>query len=488
MKKFKIFLLLIIMIPCIFFFGGCSEKPYVTKIEKTQSIGNIDTYTVYYSDNSTSNFTIENGEDGKDGSDISIEDIFLSCVERGMYENTNEGFSEFLSNYLNLSVEENSVNQAVINAMPSVVSIFVEHPEYTSSSTFPYLNKDVSSNIYCGAGVIYKMNDNYSYIITNYHVVYSSGSLTENKIARLIYAYQYGENVVVTETNSSNAQESPTVAFGGDGIECEYIGGSLNYDIAVLKVSTSSLLEVNPSAKAVSIASDYNLADTAIAIGNPEGDGISVTTGVISVVSENISMTGADDKTEVNFRVMRVDTSVNGGNSGGGLFNEKGELIGIVNSKLVYSSDGTPIDNIAYALPCDNVTKVADNLIYYYELNGSTSSVKISKLLLGITLESQNSQASYDYITGEINITDNAVVSEIDSNSLAQSKGMQVGDIITFIKINDNEYEITQYYQVSDILLTIRSGDQVLINVSRNNVNNSIVIGEVTDDMLTTIS
>ena len=64
---------------------------------------------------------------------------------------------------------------------------------------------------------------------------------------------------------------------------------------------------------------------------------------------------------------------------------------------------------------------------------------------------------------------------------------MQVGDIIESIVINETKYEISRYYQVSDLLLTIRTGDSVIINVSRNNISQSIVIGEVTSDMLTTI-
>lgn len=533
MKKFRIFLLVILMLPCVLLFGGCQENVYitriektetvgstdtytiyysdnttsnftvendsddnsdvyVTRIEKTETIGTTDTYTVYYSDNTTSNFTIENGADGENGTDVTIENIFQTCVNRGMYENSDKGFLEFLSDYLNFTVEDNnSINQAVVKAMKSAVSIYVEHPVNALTGTYPHISTEVASSIYCGAGVIYKMDDDYSYLITNYHVVYLVNSLAENNIARMIYAYQYGENVEISNTDVEDASIAPAIEFGGDGVECQYVGGSLNYDLAVLKVSTDDLLAVNPDAEPVTIASEYGLADTAIAIGNPEGNGISVTTGVVSVVSENITMTGADDKTEVTFRVMRIDAAVNGGNSGGGLFNDKGELIGIVNSKLVYSSDETPIDNISYALPYDNVTKVVDNIIHYHEAtttNGSLiTPVNVTKLLLGINIAAENSQATYDYVSGKITITDDALVTGISSDSLAQNKGMQVGDIIESIVINKTEYEISRYYQVSDLLLTIRTGDSVIINVSRNNISQSIVIGEVTSDMLTTI-
>ena len=104
-----------------------------------------------------------------------------------------------------------------------------------------------------------------------------------------------------------------------------------------------------------------NVGESAIAIGNPEGNGFSTSLGIVSVDSEYIEMTGADGVTNVEFRVMRIDTAVNGGNSGGGLFNSKGELIGIVNAKI----QSTTVENIAYAIPSNLAAAVADNIIYH---------------------------------------------------------------------------------------------------------------------------
>ena len=481
------------MLPCVFLFGGCATDPYVIGIEKTDSIGNNDVYTIYYSDNTSSSLTIENGKDGQDAENITIDDIFMSLVERGEYSDTDEDYHRFLSDYLNFTLEENSTKDAVVNAVPSVLSIYVEHP---ITSEFPPIYQEITeSKVYCGAGVIYEMNDEYSYIITNYHVVYQVDSATSDNIARLIYAYPYGQNAIMYETDSKDALQAPTLEFGGNGVECSYIGGSMNYDIAVLKVSTPDLLSVSPDAKAVTVADGYGLADTAIAIGNPEGEGISVTSGIISVTSEEISMKGVDNVSTVTFRVMRIDCAINGGNSGGGLFNDKGELIGIVNSKLTTTSSGSSAENIAYALPYDNVTKVAENIIDQYEsasysLTGtapSSSYYNVSKLYLGVSVTAENTQTSYDYISNEITISDDVVVVDFSEDSLAESKGLMVGDIITSIVINDTEYKITRYYQLSDFLLMVRVGDNVIINVSRDTLNQSIVIGEISLDMMNSI-
>ena len=97
------------------------------------------------------------------------------------------------------------------------------------------------------------------------------------------------------------------------------------------------------------------VGSSAIAIGNAQGLGISSTSGVVSVDSEYITMTAADGKTAVAFRVMRVDTAINSGNSGGGMYDDNGNLIGIVNAKIVY--DG--VENIGYAIPSNGAVSVA---------------------------------------------------------------------------------------------------------------------------------
>ena len=219
-------------------------------------------------------------------------------------------------------------------------------------------------------------------------MVYYTGTTTADKLAKKINIFQYGGAEYATPSGTYDSDGYPEIVYGEGSIEVDFIGGALNYDLAVLKVKTSKLLEVNEHAKPVTIADGYNLGETAIAIGNPEGEGFSVTSGIVSVLSEEIEMTGADDRTSCEFRVMRIDTAVNGGNSGGGLFNNKGEWIGIVNAKAV-SSD---IDNIAYTLPVDNITKVANNILHYYELTGDIAQVK--KLVLDMSKQLEE----YDFI------------------------------------------------------------------------------------------
>ena len=168
-------------------------------------------------------------------------------------------------------------------------------------------------------------------------------------------------------------------------ITAEYLGGSMMYDIAVLKVTGDENLIASP-ARAVDIAdsNDVTILDTAIAIGNPGGDGLSATVGYINVDSEDITVvfeTGANSSAEVDLRVMRTDAAVNSGNSGGGLFNDKGELIGIVNAK----SGNTSEENIGYAIPSNVAIAIADNAIDYSRFSERASAIKRSTSLASTT-------------------------------------------------------------------------------------------------------
>jgi serine protease Do len=135
--------------------------------------------------------------------------------------------------------------------------------------------------------------------------------------------------------------------------------------------------------------------DTVIAIGNAEGEGFSATKGVVSVNSEQLTLDGPDQRTDITVRVIRIDAAINKGNSGGGLFDEQGRLIGIVNAKKT----GDKVDNIAYAIPINLAKALADNVIYHSdgEFRGAVKylfGIRLAEVELGISLDEN----------GEINV------------------------------------------------------------------------------------
>lgn len=312
-----------------------------------------------------------------------------------------------------------------------------------------------------GSGVIYKLDKNVgdAYIITNYHVVYHSQSNTENGISNDIRIYLYG-------------QESDEYA-----INATYVGGSMNYDLAVLKIDGSRIL-AESNAMAVSVADSDKVAvlDRAVAIGNPENLGISATLGHINVESEYIAMEGADGSTAIQIRVMRMDTAVNGGNSGGGLFNRYGELIGIVNAKL------NNTDNMAYAIPSNFVKSVADNIIYYCD---GTELEGVYRCYIGITVDASKLYTEYDEEKGVVLKKEQVSITDIERNSLAEGV-LMVGDVINYITVDGVTHTVDRMHIVIDSMLVARVGSSVTLNVTRGGEVLNVTI-TITENTLTQV-
>jgi serine protease Do len=277
-------------------------------------------------------------------------------------------------------------------------------------------------------------------------VVYDKNSASE-KICSTPYCYLYG-------SSARPAKIDGEITYGEYAIETAYVGGSASYDMALLRANTADVLAINENVKAVTFAKDYKVGETAIAIGNPEGEGISVTKGIVSVDSELISL--AVDGTSRDYRSMRMDTSIYGGNSGGGLFNAYGELIGLVNAK------STENDNMTYAIPLPRVLACAQNLM------ANRASKKLQTLTFGVTTKAQNSKYVYDSTKGYGSISEQVAVQEVAQNSLAESMGLQAGDILTSLWINETEYPLTRYYQLSEYRLYIQTGDRVKFTYLRD--------------------
>lgn len=352
---------------------------------------------------------------------------------------------------ITINTSEKSEIMAAAKSLLSSVSIVATFESNVLSFGKPTGQTKVYRS--AGSGVIYKLEKNAgdAYIITNYHVVYDADSNTKNKISSDIQIFLYGQQ-----------QDKYKIA-------AEYVGGSMNYDIAVLKVDASQVLMAS-EAMAVSVANSdlVSVLESAIAIGNPEGNGISATVGHVNVESEYIQMLGADNATAVEYRVIRVDTAVNSGNSGGGLFNAKGELIGIVNAKMSDSS----VDNIGYAIPSNVAVAVAENIIYYCD---GTLKESVYKCVMGITVEAKSSIAKYDSETGKVHIIEEVAVAEIGADSMVRGY-LEVGDVIKSITVDGTESAVNRIHNVVDSMLSARVGSNVIINIERGGEEKSVAI------------
>ncbi len=373
------------------------------------------------------------GEDGKDATNFSLEDLYLEAKNNGF-----EGsFLEFLDEYLDSKVIEYDVENAINSALLSAVSIISEFTVLSSGQ--------LTTGYSAGSGVIYRLDkDNGdAVIITNYHVIHNSSAYGTNKLAKSVKLFLYGQEVL------------------DFAIDATIIGGSMTYDIAVLSVDNSEVLKKS-NAKAVTFGDSNHIkvGSTAIAIGNPDGAGISATKGIVSVDSEYIDLQIDESGEVIQYRSIRLDAAINPGNSGGGMFNAKGELVGIVNAKTVSNE----VEGMGYAIPGNLAKYVTDNIIW----NASNGRTGVLKGLMGVTVVAEESSAVYNDELQMTQIVEKVVVQAVNAGSLGFGKILE-GDTLVSIEHNENLIDITRTFFIVDYMLNVRPGDEFTITVIRNN-------------------
>jgi len=289
-----------------------------------------------------------------------------------------------------------TIAEIVAKNADAVVEIVV-----SGSSTNMFGQSQITEG--AGSGVI--VNEK-GYIVTNYHVI-------------------------------EGANKVEVTLHNGDSYSAQIIGGDDQNDIAVIKINASDLTvaEFGDSSKLA-------VGDLAVAIGNPLGQlGGTATSGIVSALDRRLTI---DDRT---LSLIQIDAAINGGNSGGGLFNGAGQLIGIVDAK----SSGVGIEGLAFAIPVNSVKDIINDLIE----NGKVS----AKPVIGISIyDVSESNAQYYNLDGE-----GVYVAEVTGDN-AQKAGFKEGDKI--ISINGKEIESS-----SDFISRVQEnkiGDTVTVAVSRN--------------------
>ncbi|MBQ8319883.1 MAG: serine protease [Clostridia bacterium] len=384
------------------------------------------------------------GVDGKDGKDLDIEDVYNSAVKYG-YEGT---FLEFLKEYLSVDVQEDNDVKQIAQNITSVVSVVANFEKTVKGgSIFGGSRTETVQYSAAGSGVIVQFDrtEGDAYVVTNYHVVYDSESNTKTGISNAIYLYMYG-------------------ALGADAIESTFVAGSMDYDIAILRVEDS--MELKGSIATAAEFGDSNtaaLGEKVFVIGNPGGDGISVTSGVLSVDSEYIEMESSDGLRTVEYRVMRTDAAINPGNSGGALFNAEGKLIGITNAK----STETDVDNVAYALPITQVKYVMQNA---FENGGA-----VKRAMLGITVATTDTSLQFGQ-DGEIVVVEELTVYETPTVGSAAYGQLKAGDILKNATIDGVTTELSRRFYLIDLLLQVRLNDTIKLTIERDGTEKEVEI------------
>jgi len=405
------------------------------------------------------------GSNGKDGADLDIEEVYEAAQKHG-YTGT---FLEFLKEYFSAEVQEDNDTTQISENMMSVVSIYCGFTKTTvTDSGWPLFTPKEETETYAaaGSGVIVDLNKEAgnAYIITNYHVIYDNDSDTKTGISDSIYLYTYGAyNAFSSHTGKDE---------NGDGMKATYVGGAMDYDIAILKVEGSEQIKKGNFTEAKMGNSDLvEVGEKVFAIGNPDGAGISVTSGLISVDSEYITMSATDGSSRsVDYRVMRTDTAINSGNSGGGLFNTKGELIGITNAKSIESG----VDNVAYALPITQVKYLYENILE----NGGV----LKRAMLGVMVATTASESVYENgvlskkETFQVYYDEDKPSTTVIQETAAAYNKLRYFDVFVSMTVNGKTTQLTRRFQLNDLLLTVRKGDVVTLRIIRDGTEMDVSI------------
>ena len=284
------------------------------------------------------------------------------------------------------------VSAIAASCLPSIVSITNKGVSEVRTMFGTYQQDTESS----GSGIIIGENDTELLIVTNYHVVSGSNELS--------VVFSYDEN-----------SDNPSL------VSAKLKGYDSDKDLAVISVALSDITdEMKSQIKVATIgdSSNLQLGQEVVAIGNALGYGQSVTTGIISALNREVSVTN-DDGTTITNKLIQTDAAINPGNSGGALLNMNGELIGINSVKVASSS----VEGMGYAIPISDVQSIIEELMLK-ETRDVVDESEQGYLGIGGTDVTSEISSTYDMPVG-------IYINTIYDNSPAGAAGLTKGDIIT---------------------------------------------------------
>ena len=312
------------------------------------------------------------------------------------------------------TVSSNGMTTAQVAEMvsPSVVVITTEQVVYSQWSW--YGQSQVESG--AGSGVIISSD---GYILTCAHVVSGASNIT--------------------------------VSIGDKDYPATLVGEDTTSDIAVVKVDATGLTPAT-----VGNSDNLKVGESVMAVGNPLGElGGTVTSGIVSALNRSVSIQGSSSVNTMS--LIQMDASVSPGNSGGGLFNMNGELVGIVNAK---SSD-SDAEGLGFAIPVNDAVKVAQELLENGYVTG--------RPYLGI---------SYFAVTdaqtaAQLGVNAYGVyIVEVVKGGPADKAGLQAGDRI----VSMDGSEVAAQSDLGTLMQDHKAGDTIEITVARGGQMQTVTV------------
>ena len=272
-----------------------------------------------------------------------------------------------------------------------------------------------------GSGVIYKNENGYAYIVTNYHVI-------------------------------ANSQELEVLLADGAREKAEIVGSDQWTDLAVIRIANTNVSTVAEFAN----SDDVQVGQTAIAIGSPLGSefATSVTQGIVSATNRSVATdVDGDGQEDWVVTAIQTDAAINPGNSGGALINSAGQVIGINSMKISKSS----VEGMGFAIPSNEVVSIIKQL----EENG-----KITRPALGISMVNLSSVNTR--VVQQLNlpsgVTGGVVIAEVAAKGSAKAAGLQPYDVI----VEMDGQKIQGIQNLRKVLYSHKVGDKMEVTYYRN--------------------
>lgn len=292
-------------------------------------------------------------------------------------------------------------------AVNSIVTISTSWKQYYSSLLGSYYRPATSS------GTGFSISDN-GYIITNHHVI-------------------------------ENAEEIKVTDYSGREYSAKVVGSEPSNDIAILKIDAVTV------AANLGNSSDLKVGDDIMVIGNALGElSYTFTDGIVSHLSRKITV-----ESGITLNMFQTNAAINNGNSGGPVYNMKGEVIGIASAK--YASE--KIEGLGFCIPIDDVKDMMTDIIIYGYVKGKPS--------LGISVQTVTSSMSSRY-----SIPTGCYIVALDKSSPCYEAGIRSGDVIT--KLADKKLNSAE--DISAILSDKKAGDKILVTYYSQGETKSITI------------
>lgn len=283
-----------------------------------------------------------------------------------------------------------------------------------------------SASAVAGTGFIITSD---GYIMTNYHVI-ESAQKSEHKIQVLF--------------KDKSSFEAKIVGFDEDN------------DVAVLKIDASDLSPVS-----IGNSDDIAVGDSVFAIGNPLGElDFSMTSGRVSALDRSITI----ERNGTAINMFQFDAAINSGNSGGPVYNESGEVIGIATAKV--GSSG--VEGLGFAIPINDAADIANELITKGYVSG--------KAYMGVNIDNRYTSVYAQYYS----MPEGAYVYNVESGGCAEKSGLAAGDIITKV----GSEAIGGYSDLNAAIKSFKAGESTEIVVYRGGeyVKLSITFDEAKPD------